>query len=56
MLPFENRIQAGQRLGAALESYSGVPGITVIALARGGLPVGARVAEILRRARGSRND
>lgn len=48
MLPFENRIQAGRRLGAALESYSGVPGSTVLALARGGLPVGAQVAEILK--------
>jgi len=48
MLPFENRVQAGRRLGAALESYSGSSDVTVLALARGGLPVGEQVAEIIK--------
>jgi predicted phosphoribosyltransferase len=47
MLPFANREQAGRRLGAALEGYSGRPDVTVLALARGGLAVGYQVAETL---------
>jgi len=48
MLPFENRVQAGRRLGAALECYSSSSEVTVLALARGGLPVGEQVAEIIK--------
>ena len=44
MLPFENRVQAGRRLGAALECYSSNSEVTVLALARGGLPVGEQMA------------
>jgi putative phosphoribosyl transferase len=47
MLPFENRTDAGRRLGAALTEYAGRSDVTVLALARGGLPVGRQVAESL---------
>jgi putative phosphoribosyl transferase len=48
MLPFENRTDAGRRLGAALTEYTARSDVTVLALARGGLPVGSQVARSLR--------
>lgn len=46
-LPFENRIQAGRLLGHALTSYAKRPDTTVLALPRGGVPVGFEVARII---------
>lgn len=45
-MPFRNRADAGQRLARALESYKGQD-VVVLALPRGGVPVGAQVAEAL---------
>lgn len=44
---FRDRLQAGERLAAALESYRGRKDAVVLAVPRGGLPVGAVVAEAL---------
>jgi predicted phosphoribosyltransferase len=44
---FADRDQAGRRLGMALRQYDGDPNAIVLALPRGGVPVGARVAEAL---------
>lgn len=44
---FTNRDQAGQRLGRALQRYMADPSVIVLALPRGGVPVGARIAEAL---------
>jgi putative phosphoribosyl transferase len=46
-IPFENRTEAGRRLGKALEAYAGRPGLIVLALPRGGVPVGYEVARAL---------
>jgi putative phosphoribosyl transferase len=46
-LSFRNRSQAGQQLAAALAHYRGEPA-TVLALPRGGVPVAAEVARVLR--------
>lgn len=46
-LPFENRIQAGRLLGQALTGYAKRPDIIVLALPRGGVPVGFEVARII---------
>jgi predicted phosphoribosyltransferase len=43
-LPYENRRQAGRVLADALAHYSGQPDLLVLALPRGGVPVGAEVA------------
>ncbi|MDP1664928.1 MAG: phosphoribosyltransferase [Methylobacter sp.] len=43
-LPFENRIQAGHLLGQALARYAKRPDVIVLALPRGGVPVGFEVA------------
>jgi putative phosphoribosyl transferase len=44
---FRDRLDAGERLGAALEEYREREGAVVLAVPRGGLPVGAVVAEAL---------
>ncbi|MGR8981107.1 MAG: phosphoribosyltransferase [Gammaproteobacteria bacterium] len=47
-LPFENRIQAGRLLAQALAGkYARRPDVTVLALPRGGVPVGFEVARVL---------
>lgn len=44
---FLDRIQAGDLLGAKLRERTWLSSVVVLALPRGGVPVGARVAEIL---------
>ena len=46
-LPFQGRSEAGRLLGAELASRKLPAGVIVLALPRGGLPVGAEVAEAL---------
>jgi len=45
--PFRNRAQAGQVLARRLSSHSGRAGVIVLALPRGGVPVGFEVARAL---------
>ncbi len=45
-MPFENRSEAGQKLGDALSSYKGQHPV-ILALPRGGVPVAAEVAAAL---------
>jgi len=47
-LPFHDRIEAGRLLGAELASRELAPNTVVLALLRGGVPVGAEVAETLK--------
>jgi erythromycin esterase-like protein/predicted phosphoribosyltransferase len=44
---FANRIDAGRRLGERLSPYAGRSDVVVLALPRGGVPVGAEVAKRL---------
>jgi putative phosphoribosyl transferase len=44
---FRNRHEAGQRLAAELGTYVRRPGVFVLALPRGGVPVAAEVARVL---------
>src|SRR5881409_465326 len=44
---FRDRFQAGRRLAAALTPYVGRPNLLVLALPRGGVPVGYEVARAL---------
>ncbi len=44
---FRDRTDAGRRLAAALSSYAGRPNLLVLALPRGGVPVGYEVARAL---------
>ncbi len=46
-LPFDNRIQAGRLLGLALAEYAKRPDVIVLALPRGGVPVGFEVAQVI---------
>jgi predicted phosphoribosyltransferase len=46
-LPFENRIQAGRLLGQAMTGYAKRPDVIVLALPRGGVPVGFEVARMI---------
>ncbi|MGZ8215728.1 phosphoribosyltransferase [Methylomagnum sp.] len=46
-LPFENRAEAGRWLGQALQAYAHRPDAIVLALPRGGVPVGIEVARLL---------
>jgi len=45
---FRNRADAGKQLAAALERYAGRKDLVVLALPRGGVPVGYEVASALR--------
>ncbi|MCW8196744.1 phosphoribosyltransferase [Proteobacteria bacterium 005FR1] len=45
---FQNRIDAGRRLAAGMESLKDVDNLIVLALPRGGVPVAAEVAKLLR--------
>jgi predicted phosphoribosyltransferase len=45
--PFRNRIHAGKQLALALRDYAYDPGAIVLALPRGGVPVGFAVAQAL---------
>lgn len=45
--PYLNRLEAGQRLAEALAGHRGEP-VTVVALPRGGVPLGAVIADRLR--------
>lgn len=44
MNPFPNRLQAGHLLGQQLEEYAGRSDVVVLALPRGGVPVGYAIA------------
>ncbi|MEX3916362.1 phosphoribosyltransferase [Paraburkholderia sp. BR10872] len=44
---FRNRVDAGQQLAAALDRYAGRTDVVVLALPRGGVPVGYEVAKAL---------
>lgn len=44
---FENRYTAGRRLGEALFDYRNDPGLLVLALPRGGVPVAFEIARLL---------
>jgi predicted phosphoribosyltransferase len=46
-LPFKNRVQAGRLLGQALAEYAKRPDVIVLALPRGGVPVGFEVARLI---------
>ena len=48
MRSFRDRAQAGDLLARALAGYAGRPGVSVLGLVRGGVPVAARVARSLR--------
>ena len=45
--PFKNRMQAGKLLAQHLDSYANRPDAIVLALPRGGVPVGFAVAQAL---------
>jgi putative phosphoribosyl transferase len=47
MLLFRDRAEAGQLLGSALAAYAGQADVLVLALPRGGIPVGYAVARAL---------
>ena len=44
---FRNRVEAGRRLAAELTNYADRPEVLVLALPRGGVPVGYEVARAL---------
>src|SRR5207248_7880863 len=44
---FRDRTEAGRELAAKLADYAGRPDVLVLALPRGGVPVGAEVARAL---------
>ena len=46
-LPFRDRTQAGQLLSKKLKAYTDRPGVTILALPRGGVPVAREVARAL---------
>jgi putative phosphoribosyl transferase len=47
MMQFRNRAEAGQQLAKRLMKYAGRPDLLVLALPRGGVPVGYEVAQAL---------
>jgi putative phosphoribosyl transferase len=47
-LPFRDRVEAGRLLGAELAARKLPANVIVLALPRGGLPVGAEVAQVLK--------
>ena len=44
---FRNRTEAGQKLASKLEAYFGQPDVVVLAMPRGGVPVGCEIAKAL---------
>jgi putative phosphoribosyl transferase len=46
-LPYRDRRDAGQRLATALEFLRGAPGLLILGLPRGGVPVAAEIARAL---------
>lgn len=44
---FRNRTDAGQKLASKLEAYLGQPDVVVLAMPRGGVPVGCEIAKAL---------
>src|ERR1700687_2615234 len=46
-IPFRDRADAGRRLARKLATYAGKQGVIVLALPRGGVPVGYEVARAL---------
>ena len=46
--PFRDRAEAGRKLAEKLVAYAGRPDVLVLALPRGGVPVGFEVAQALR--------
>jgi putative phosphoribosyl transferase len=44
---FQNRIEAGQLLASVLKNYANKPNVIVLALPRGGVPVGFQIAQKL---------
>ena len=44
---YHNRVEAGRRLATALAEYGDLPDVLVLALPRGGVPIGAEVARAL---------
>ncbi|MGK4000780.1 phosphoribosyltransferase [Sorangium sp. So ce1024] len=47
-MPFRDRADAGRQLAARLTAYAGREDVTVLALPRGGVPVGFEIARLLR--------
>ena len=47
MMQFRNRVEAGQELAKRLTNYANRPDVLVLALPRGGVPVGYEVAQAL---------
>lgn len=47
MMQFQNRVEAGQMLAKRLTKYANRPDVLVLALPRGGVPVGYEVAQAL---------
>jgi putative phosphoribosyl transferase len=47
MRPYKNRTDAGRQLARALHAYAGRPDVIVLALPRGGVPIGYEVASAL---------
>ena len=47
MMQFRNRLEAGQQLAKRLTKYANRPDVLVLALPRGGVPVGYEVAQAL---------
>lgn len=47
-LPFEDRVEAGQILASQLHAYADRVDVVVLALPRGGVPVGFEIAQALR--------
>ena len=47
MMQFRNRVEAGQQLAKKLAKYANRPDVLVLALPRGGVPVGYEVAQAL---------
>ena len=48
MMQFRNRVEAGQQLAKKLAKYANRPDVLVLALPRGGVPVGYEVAQALK--------